>query len=341
MAHSIEDIRDINDSKDLWKIVVRIRDLWSITSKSKKEQLEMVIIYAKCDMIQVIIPPYLVQKHKNTLTVGKTYIMQNFKICPIFLCHLNLISLPDILAGKFQLKILVDVIGGVHEIIHTQLNATNNKNKDVFIITDMSLVKFRLDYLTISIYALFFYCELASQFCNYHNNKNEYDHVILLLQNTRIKRAKVIIATLDKLEVGQFGWYYDGCSQCTKSVSLKDGKLRCFSNHETDEPVPRYKLNVHVVDEKHMSKFVFCDNECVKLIGKSAFELKTEFYETISASTDYDLAGENSGLTPSKRSSTNSVDDMENVQLSSTKLLKDVCHTVVEKCVKSVLQTRI
>ncbi|KAI5400133.1 hypothetical protein KIW84_065167 [Lathyrus oleraceus] len=293
MAHSIEDIRDINDSKDLWKIVVRIRDLWSITSKSKKEQLEMVIIYAKCDMIQVIIPPYLVQKHKNTLTVGKTYIMQNFKICPIFLCHLNLISLPDILAGKFQLKILVDVIGGVHEIIHTQLNATNNKNKDVFIITDMSEFLFQREIPLLSVSTL-----------------------------------QVIIATLDKLEVGQFGWYYDGCSQCTKSVSLKDGKLRCFSNHETDEPVPRYKLNVHVVDEKHMSKFVFCDNECVKLIGKSAFELKTEFYETISASTDYDLAGENSGLTPSKRSSTNSVDDMENVQLSSTKLLKDVCHTV-------------
>lgn len=48
----------------------------------------------------------------------------------------------------------------------------------------------------------------------------------------------VIIATLDKLEVGQFGWYYDGCSQCTKSVSLKDGKLRCFLNHDTDELVP-------------------------------------------------------------------------------------------------------
>lgn len=39
---------------------------------------------------------------------------------------------------------------------------------------------------------------------------------------------------------------------------------------------------------------------------------------------DYDPAGVSSGLTPSKRSVTDCVDDMESAQLSSTKLIKDV-----------------
>lgn len=46
--------------------------------------------------------------------------------------------------------------------------------------------------------------------------------------------------------------------------------------------------------------------------------------ETISASADYDPPSENSGFTPSKRSAIDSLDDIENVNLSLTKLLKDV-----------------
>lgn len=49
------------------------------------------------------------------------------------------------------------------------------------------------------------------------------------------------VATLDKFEAGQAGWYYDGCGVCTKSVSLKEGKLKCYANHITTETetVPR------------------------------------------------------------------------------------------------------
>lgn len=46
--------------------------------------------------------------------------------------------------------------------------------------------------------------------------------------------------------------------------------------------------------------------------------------EFMSTSTDYDPADENLGLTPSKRSTTDLLDDMENVQMSSTKLIKYV-----------------
>lgn len=83
------------------------------------------------DMIQVVIPSHLVLKHKYTLIVGNTYIMQNFKVAnndfsfkatthsfklisygatsakvtnfpDIPLNHLKLISLTSIIAERFQ-----------------------------------------------------------------------------------------------------------------------------------------------------------------------------------------------------------------------------------------------
>lgn len=47
MICPIENIKDINYSKDLCKIIVRARDLWFVTSMSNKKRLELVIVDAK------------------------------------------------------------------------------------------------------------------------------------------------------------------------------------------------------------------------------------------------------------------------------------------------------
>ncbi|CAI8597213.1 unnamed protein product [Vicia faba] len=89
----------------------------------------------------------------------------------------------------------------------------------------------------------------------------------------------VTVATLNKFEAGQAGWYYDGCGVCTKSVSLKKGNLKCYANHITTETVPRYKLEIMGIDGKFKARFIFWDNDCVKLIGKSALQINTELIE--------------------------------------------------------------
>ena len=47
MARPIEVVKDINDSKDLWKIAVRCKHLWTITSASNKEHIEMILVDSK------------------------------------------------------------------------------------------------------------------------------------------------------------------------------------------------------------------------------------------------------------------------------------------------------
>ncbi|KAI5422479.1 hypothetical protein KIW84_045789, partial [Lathyrus oleraceus] len=105
--------------------------------------------------------------------------------------------------------------------------------------------------------------------------------VISLAEIAMLKQETtcVTIAKLEKFEVGNSGWYYDGCAECTKSVAVKDGKLKCYANHISSEPVPRYKLEVLGVDGKFKSRFVFWDSDCFKLIGKSALQMKNELVE--------------------------------------------------------------
>ncbi|CAI8604003.1 unnamed protein product [Vicia faba] len=186
----------------------------------------------------------------------------------------------------------------------------------------------------------------------------------------------VTMAKLEKFECGQSGWYYDGCVDCTKSVTLKDGKLTCYSKHASAEAVPRYVLEVLSSDGKFKYKFIFWDVDCVKLIGKSSLQIKMDLiesgdydplefpyeldailqkelairvvfhpnkhtsklqtldlsshdelitiFENLSASADYDPAVPITGLTPSKRSLSDAVGDFESVQLSSTKITKDI-----------------
>ncbi|XP_058776076.1 uncharacterized protein LOC131650380 [Vicia villosa] len=374
MARPIEFVKDINDSKDLWKISVRCKHIWSVTSASKKEHIEMILVDSNGSMIQAVVPPYLVTKFKEYLSHGCSYVMQNFKVgfndfsfkstdhkhklvfcgstsvkktenLEIPVNFLNLLSLADIVDGKFHSNILVDVLGGVVEITQSQVSSDNSKSKVVFSITDNSK----------SIVVCTLWGQFAIQFHEYWTNNKDDGNMIVLLINARIKEAQgnfplnvsnawngtklfindisfdevsklkesfkgdfpklsdssgqvtasqnsyysdfdkfvwkagilslaeigilqqettcVTVATLDKFDVGQAGWYYDGCVECTKSVTLRDGKLECYAKHISPRPVPRFKLEILAVDGKCKVKFIFWDVDCVKLVGKSAVEM--------------------------------------------------------------------
>ncbi|XP_058776298.1 uncharacterized protein LOC131650613 [Vicia villosa] len=380
MARPIEEVKDINESKDLWKIAVRCKHLWSVTSSSNKEHIEMVLVDSKRDLIQAIVPTYLVSKFKSELESGTSYIMQNFKVgkndfafkstnhsyklvfCgstsvkkadfpDIPLYYLNIIGLDSIVEGKFQSNVLVDILGGVTDISQTQVTGDSSKNRIVFSIVDASK----------TVVQCTLWRQLAVQLYEYYKNNKEDPNIVIVLINSRVKEAQalvtfpsmscdsegfpvsvsntwngtkllindiridevknlkerlgvdlsflssssvqveatqnsfysdydkfettcVTVATLDKFEAGQMGWFYDGCVECTRSVTVKDGKMKCYKEHISSELVPQYKLDVTAVDGKSKTKFVFWDTDCVKLIGKSTLQIKMDLIQ----SGDYD-----------------------------------------------------
>jgi hypothetical protein len=44
MARPFEMIKDINDSKSVWKLAVLVRDLWTVSNSNKRQHIEMVIV---------------------------------------------------------------------------------------------------------------------------------------------------------------------------------------------------------------------------------------------------------------------------------------------------------
>ncbi|MCI40820.1 hypothetical protein A2U01_0062053, partial [Trifolium medium] len=42
MSRAVDNIKDINDKKEVWKVAVKVDDIWTIT-KSSKEYAEMII----------------------------------------------------------------------------------------------------------------------------------------------------------------------------------------------------------------------------------------------------------------------------------------------------------
>ncbi|MCI21340.1 DUF223 domain protein, partial [Trifolium medium] len=70
MARSIDSIKDITDLKELWKLAVRIEDLWSVFSKSKEEHLEFILLDKQGDQIQAVVPNDLLEHWKSNLKEG-------------------------------------------------------------------------------------------------------------------------------------------------------------------------------------------------------------------------------------------------------------------------------
>jgi len=102
-------ISDMNDSKDVWKLAVRIVDLWTVISKYRQESMEMIIVdkEVSCCLfytndiynirrsnvnicffsnwmqnvkIQLTLPTEELAEHKAKLELNKTFGVQNFKV---------------------------------------------------------------------------------------------------------------------------------------------------------------------------------------------------------------------------------------------------------------------
>ncbi|XP_040867682.1 uncharacterized protein [Glycine max] len=80
MARRRDFIRDIDNTKDTLKLVVRIIDLWFVETKDKFEQAEMIIMDENVDKIHVLIRKEELKTWKLTLKENNTYMMHNFKI---------------------------------------------------------------------------------------------------------------------------------------------------------------------------------------------------------------------------------------------------------------------
>ncbi|CAJ2628354.1 unnamed protein product [Trifolium pratense] len=130
MSRAFDDVKSVNDSKELWKLIVRLKDIWTVTNGGK-EHLEFLILDKQGDQIQVLLPSKICPMWKTSLKEGKTYVMKNFKVHKndlfvmsrvhpfklVFVggnrgSKITLLSMPDIHHYKLHFKSFPQIMAG-------------------------------------------------------------------------------------------------------------------------------------------------------------------------------------------------------------------------------------
>ncbi|WJX76061.1 hypothetical protein P8452_59523 [Trifolium repens] len=208
MARPVENIKDLNDSKYLWKLAVLVKDLWVVNNAKGVKHVEMVLTDKMGHDIQVIVPADLNDKFKEILAENTTFTVENFSVeknnIPLkcsthpfklvfssatLIEDLNEPKIPhpgfkfsdfhDIKQGQLPPDVVVDVIGVFHELGYTQTLPGARKIQ----------INFKLKDLKENILNCTLWEDFAVQFQDYNNQRTEWGHTIILIHNAKIKEA--------------------------------------------------------------------------------------------------------------------------------------------------------
>ncbi|WJX45162.1 hypothetical protein P8452_32062 [Trifolium repens] len=149
LTRPFDEIRDIKLGKEVWKLPVRIVNLWYAKDYLKHTHIEMVLMDSNCDRIQIVVPARYVRSFSSKFVECETIILNNFKVnendllsraCPnplklvwfdgTFISNGCVPSIPEmrfffkdfaeILGRNWHPDDIHDVIGVVHEVTFHQ-----------------------------------------------------------------------------------------------------------------------------------------------------------------------------------------------------------------------------
>ncbi|KAE9603804.1 putative nucleic acid-binding protein [Lupinus albus] len=268
-------IMDLNDSKYLWKIALRITDIWYVQLPPKPGHLEMILMDSKGDRIQVSVRKDQFNEWREHLVESSTYVMHNFnvmhndiqfKACDhvyrmqftagTTLKQREFPDIPeweydfkkfgDILDGNGRNDLLIDIIGAFDKVIFSQTQG--NLKKVVF-----SLKDFSGDFINYTLWE-----SHATKFEKHYNNHCNVEPMIILLTHARIKEGQ--------------GKYPHSISNSWCGSKILIGE----EIPNIDKYKQRYKLDIKVIHQHGSGRFVFWDCQCADIIGVSASDLRDQ-----------------------------------------------------------------
>ncbi|GAU41821.1 hypothetical protein TSUD_299870 [Trifolium subterraneum] len=207
MTRQISPIKDVNDSKTLWKIAVRVTDAWVVSNSKQKQHVQMVVCDAKGDKAHIIAPTDYANQYKAELVENNTFTLQNFEIekndLTIKYCH-HLFKF--ILNGNTLLQDLneFEIAKPGFKFVPFDEIKNGKVRKDVLIDVNWYLEVLEKSRLTLKLKTLrdgnILPCTLwehfAEKFVKYNNERKDDGPVVILIHNAMIKEAT------DKYELG-------------------------------------------------------------------------------------------------------------------------------------------
>ncbi|KAH1193635.1 Replication protein A DNA-binding subunit C [Glycine max] len=207
MACSPDKVKNIDGSKETLKLAVRITDLWFIGTPNKSELAKMVFVDSDGAEIHAVCKQDQLKSWKMDLKENCTYVMHNFKVLKnngqyrvydhqfklVFIgvtvvrqCVLD--DLPfrkyrfagftDVVAGQFELGLLVDVIGVVEEVFFCHVSGKGRR------------VVFKLKDLSQQLLSCTLWDDYCLQFLKFLDDHEGHGPITVLSTHGRIKEAQ-------------------------------------------------------------------------------------------------------------------------------------------------------
>ncbi|KAI5391630.1 hypothetical protein KIW84_076444 [Lathyrus oleraceus] len=210
MSRKVDSVKDINDSKETWRLAVRIIDVWSVVNNKGIEHLEMIVMNSLGDRIQVLIRHDHLLKWKEVIKENMTCIINNgsvynndfqWKVCDhskkiVFLGGttmkaIELQNIPpkgyffkdfgEILQGKCKTDRREDIIGAVSEINHIQSNTPGKK-----VVVSVVLKDLKGNCINCNLWEIY-----GSKFLAYYNDPKNNGAIVILLTHAMVKDGQV------------------------------------------------------------------------------------------------------------------------------------------------------
>ncbi|XP_020253862.1 replication protein A 70 kDa DNA-binding subunit-like [Asparagus officinalis] len=84
----------------------------------------------------------------------------------------------------------------------------------------------------------------------------------------------VTLATIQKIQT-DYNWFYNACKKYQRKINAENGKFWCEKYNENARfVIPRYRVQVLVIDHTCTASFILFDHEAKQFIHKSAVELR-------------------------------------------------------------------
>ncbi|KAI5401138.1 hypothetical protein KIW84_065836 [Lathyrus oleraceus] len=288
MSRKVDSVKDINNSKETWRLAVRIMDVWSVVNNKGIEHLEMIVMDSLGDRIQVLIRHDHLLKWKEVIKENMTCIINNgsvynndfqWKVCDhskklVFLGGttmkaIELQNIPpkgyffkdfgEILQGKCKTDRLEDIIGVVSEINHIQSNTPGKK-----VVVSVVLKDLKGNCINCNLWEIY-----GSKFLAYYNDPKNNGAIVILLTHA-METLCVTVATTLKFTVSKYGWFYYGCTRCSSKAPNPEKAYECSCGQNVEQPIPRYKIEIYVSNGESKYRFVFWDSECAAILGMTA-----------------------------------------------------------------------
>ncbi|KAK2358301.1 hypothetical protein QL285_095496 [Trifolium repens] len=311
MSRAFDQISKVNDTKELWKLAVKVDDFWT-KIKSSKEYAEMIIRDIQGDSIHVVIGPEEFKKRTaeidefmklKTCSISNFKLQRNedkFKLTPhafklqflsrttikpnempnIPAYFFNLMKYEDIKAMNFREDVLVDRFPlqisnawtGTKLIINEDIPDINNFKNSLPADNNYATQNKMMSFSS----------QRFATTASGGSQMTPEDHfiqghrILKLSDIIRLPKDEICVTVVKTLHVksSDRGWYMLGCSSCIKETKGTEPPYHCADKHPTTDPILRYRVDVIVGQGDAKSKFVFWDNSCIDLLGSTASEVK-------------------------------------------------------------------